>query len=191
MLKVIENSKDVFFVLKIKNNESFFYKKEKLNNDFDKGINMTETLSGKGIYYSNINTNEILNQKESFGNKFLISYPKIEWILTQEKKKIGNYICYKATTIKKVENKRGIINKKITAWYTLDIPYKFGPKEFSNLPGLILELQEGRLTFTVDKIKLNLNKKIEINKPTEGKKLSLKKYNETIKKIVLDYRKNR
>ncbi|WP_300688312.1 GLPGLI family protein [Chryseobacterium sp.] len=61
--------------------------------------------------------------------------PKIVWNTNySETKKIGTYICKKATTVFR--------GSKITAYYTPDLPYAFGPYKFAGLPGVILEVGE-------------------------------------------------
>jgi GLPGLI family protein len=59
--------------------------------------------------------------------------PKFNWNLeSNEIKKIGNFVCKKATT-----NYRG---SQIVAWYAEELNYPFGPWKFKDLPGIILEV---------------------------------------------------
>ena len=95
----------------------------------------------------------MIHQKNSYGEIFLISVPKLKWEILNTTKKIGKYLCYKATTIKTVENSRGVHKLKITAWFTSTIPYSYGPREFVGLPQLILELQDGRKTYKLISLK--------------------------------------
>ena len=57
--------------------------------------------------------------------------PELNWTLIRATKKIGNFLCQKATT-----TFRG---RKYTAWYTTKIAIPFGPWKLQGLPGLILE----------------------------------------------------
>lgn len=53
------------------------------------------------------------------------------WKLGQEKKKIGNYICYKAT--KKdffIGSSGNQVPLNIIAWFTPEIPYSFGSLKY-------------------------------------------------------------
>ncbi len=50
----------------------------------------------------------------------------------------------------------------VTAWYTLDIPISQGPGEYWGLPGLILEVSEGRTAILCSKITLNPKEKIPL-----------------------------
>ncbi|QTE22035.1 GLPGLI family protein [Polaribacter cellanae] len=62
-------------------------------------------MSGGGIKYKNIKDLVALESIEFFGKKFLISddMKRPEWELGSETKKIGEYICYKATLVRDVD----------------------------------------------------------------------------------------
>lgn len=74
----------------------------------------------------------------------------------------------------------------VTAWYTLDIPISQGPGEYWGLPGLILEVSEGRTAILCSKITINPKEKIAIEAPKKGKKISQKEYQETMTKKALE-----
>lgn len=117
-----------------------------------------------GIIYQNLKADEVLNKKESLGKNFLVKSPlNVHWEITSEKKYIGKYKCYKATSSCAGCNK----NQIITVWFTPDIPVPFGPAGYGGLPGLILEVSKHIYTLTADKIKF-LNNAPKISKPTEG-----------------------
>ncbi len=114
---------------------------------------------------------------------FLVEFTNGKWELTQEKKKIGNYICYKA--IKKdtyVGSSGRLLVKQIVAWYTPQIPYSVGPLKYNGLPGLIIELQNDKVVFYAKKISLNTNEKITIKRPNR-KEITEKKYYEMLKDV--------
>lgn len=79
--------------------------------------------------------------------------------------------------------------KTITAWYTPEIPVNQGPDEYWGLPGLILEVNDGRTTILCSKIVLNPKEQVAIKEPTKGKKVSEKEFNETIMKKMEEMRK--
>jgi GLPGLI family protein len=62
--------------------------------------------------------------------------PKIDWKLLPETKEIGGYVCQKATG--------RLFGRDYIVWFTLDLPYSFGPWLLSGLPGLILEASDSK-----------------------------------------------
>lgn len=70
----------------------------------------------------------------------------------------------------------------ITAWYTPEIPVSQGPEGYWGLPGLILEVNDGKTTILCSKIVLNPKDKAEIKAPSNGKEVSQKEYDEIVVK---------
>lgn len=70
----------------------------------------------------------------------------------------------------------------ITAWYTPEIPVNQGPEGYWGLPGLILEVNDGKTVILCSKIVLNAKEKAEIKAPNNGKEISQKEYDETVTK---------
>lgn len=68
----------------------------------------------------------------------------------------------------------------ITAWYTPEIPVNQGPDNYWGLPGLILEVNDGKTIILCSKVVLNAKDKVEIKAPTNGKVVSQKEYDETV-----------
>lgn len=154
--------------------------------------------SGNGdILYKNTKENSFVNQKEVMGKVFLIqdSLPSYAWKLENETKNIGEYTCFKATYTKiiqvpkneytsftKLDSEEDIemISKEIvtTAWYTPQIPISNGPAKYQGLPGLILEINDGTKTLICTSIVLNPVKKVAIEAPSRGKKISQTEYQE-------------
>lgn len=172
---------------------------------------------GGGTKYKNIKEGKFLESTESFGKKFLIteSVEKPNWELGNETKQIGNYTCFKATLVKKtntldwrnMRRRRGNDKKKdsvktqkitkeielpkevvVTAWYTPQIPVSNGPGNYWGLPGLILEINEGRTTVLCSEITMNPSEKIEIKEPTKGKKVTREEYTKIMKKKMEEMR---
>lgn len=73
---------------------------------------------------------------------------------------------------------------EVVAWYTPEIPISQGPGSYWGLPGLILEIQEGRTTLLCNKIVLNAEEREEIKAPTKGKEVSQAEFDEITKKKV-------
>ncbi|ARV07443.1 GLPGLI family protein [Polaribacter sp. SA4-10] len=148
--------------------------------------------SGNGsVYFKNIKEQRFSNQTEIMGKRFLVKdkLPEFEWELSSETKNIGNYTCYKATFTKEVENIIMTIDKgeskkeekkeiiTTTAWYTLQVSVSNGPDNYQGLPGLILEINDGKKTIVCTEIVLNPSDKIKIAEPEKGKVVSQKEFN--------------
>jgi len=76
----------------------------------------------------------------------------------------------------------------ITAWYTPEIPVNQGPEGYWGLPGLILEVNDGKTTILCSKIVLNTKDKIEIKASTNGKVVTQKEYDEIVIKKMEELR---
>nr|WP_299381364.1 GLPGLI family protein [Allomuricauda sp.] len=70
----------------------------------------------------------------------------------------------------------------ITAWYTPEIPISQGPGPYWGLPGLILEVNNGRTALLCSKIVLNTADKEEIKAPSKGKEVTQAEYDEILQK---------
>lgn len=181
--KIKKNNDDIYCFLDFDKSKSVFYVDNTMESGRKRKMNITKVKIGKGIFFIDNTKSEIVNQKNSFDKDFEVIYPNNKWNVTQETKKIGKYICYKATTEIKREGRWGKKSIPVTAWFTTDLPYRFGPKQYSGLPGMILELTEGDLTFYAQKIKLNqIGLKLK-EKNQKGNKVTLVEFNETIKKM--------
>lgn len=170
--EALNKFKDIEFKLFFNGKESIFRVVNTLDtNDFK--LKIARSLFGAhSEYYENRKTKEKYRFTQAYGERFIITERKVKWLLTKESKKIDDYLCYKATTEKIIENSRGRFKKDVVAWYTNEIPLSFGPRGYSGLPGLILELTEGDLLFYTKEISLNIKEEIKINKPVKGKKLT-------------------
>jgi len=76
----------------------------------------------------------------------------------------------------------------ITAWYTPEIPVNQGPENYWGLPGLILEVNDGKTVILCSKVVMNAKEKVEIKAPTTGKVISQKEYDETVVKKMDEMR---
>jgi GLPGLI family protein len=182
------------------------------------GFRMMSNMMGSGgSFYKNTKDKTYTVDKEFMGKEFLIqdSLPNLVWKLESETKQIGGYNCFKATAIreasktdfrnfrmkKKEEEKKEETGKTnlldeldlpkeitITAWYTPEIPISQGPENYWGLPGLILEVNDGKTTILCSKVVLNLKDKVEIKAPTKGEEITQKKYDETVIKKMEEFR---
>ena len=108
-----------------------------------------------------------------------------EWDISMESKKIGGYLCYKAVYIKKYIGRDGNLKTlPITAWFAPSLPYRYGPKQYYGLPGLILELHELFGVFLASEIKISDDKHFKIEFP-RGKTISEEQYNERASSFII------
>ena len=177
------------FTLLFNKKESRFESQNFLNTPKDRFLKFSVGPEGKGVFYNT--TKERLRQRDIFGEYLLISYNKLTWKLENKTKKIGNYTCFKATTIDSVKTRNGIKKYNVTAWYSPQINVSFGPIGFSGTPGLILELERNNKKYFATKIKLNTKKKVIIKKPKKGKKISEDDFRNMLISARKDYRKLR
>lgn len=183
-----EALKDVTFTLLGNNKgESIFKPNDFITIEGDRWKKLFVKLGGGGdIIYSNITKNEQLWEKEAFGSLFLVSnkVDKINWKLTNESKVINNYSCLKALGKNEIESQGQTKSIDVTAWYVPQINYPFGPVEYSNLPGLIIEVEySGNRFYAIEIIFFEDEKKL-IEKPIKGKKVNLKELKEIGRNLI-------
>ncbi|GIM49793.1 GLPGLI family protein [Capnocytophaga stomatis] len=99
----------------------------------------------------------------------------IDWKIDKNSKAIIlGYQCFKATGIFR--------GRQYTAWFTEEIPVKFGPWKLNGLPGLILEVSDtmGQVVFVaqrIEKLKSFAPATFDYTKnQSDYKKISLKEY---------------
>lgn len=216
--QIAERMKSMFernYVLTFNKEESIYKEEEQLEAPGQGGRGFGRMMMGSfsgGPHYKNVKENQMLQEQEFFGKQFLIKdeLQKLDWKLEGETKQIGQYLCMKATAVKKVEGgdftamrRRGPGNRDratendstqtrerefempaeiiVTAWYTPQIPVSQGPGEYWGLPGLILEVNALRTTILCSKIVINPKDKSEIKKPEKGKEVTQEAYNKIVK----------
>lgn len=159
--------------LKFSNGTGIFLVENKMIRDDDLGQQMAVLRAGgSNEYYYNDSTKVyLIKECETLGECFIFDNKYLEWELTQETKTINGYLTYKATRD----------NGNVIAWYAPSIPIGFGPKGEYGLPGLILELEIGKIIFKATKIILNPNEKVVIKEPKGGKRVSYEEYAKEMK----------
>ena len=101
---------------------------------------------------------------------------------------IDSYLCYKATNVNIVDNGSGkIFRHPVIAWYCPALPYNYGPNWYSNLPGLILQLQVRNVVFGVKKIDLNSDEDFDHTFLDKVKTISLEELYKRIDKEMQSY----
>jgi len=168
-----------------------------------------QVSGGADILYKNIKESRFINQNELFSKQFLIkdSLKFPEWELKNETKMIGQYVCFKASytrtdTIKtsifsseegkdSEKDKEEIRETVVTAWYTPQLPVQNGPDRYDGLPGLIMEVNDGKLTILCSKIILNPEDGVDVEEPTKGKEVTQDEFDKIMRKKLDDMNENR
>jgi len=140
--------------------------------DLGQRINKTSAGGSKEYYYNVKDKVYLIKDCATLGECFIFDNNYLEWQLTQETRTINGYVTYKATRN----------NGKVIAWYTPSIPIGFGPKGEYGLPGLIIELELGKIVFKATKITLNPKNKFVVKEPKSGKRVTYEEYSEIMKK---------
>lgn len=180
-------SKPAYFVLEFNSYESSYKNNEiVMQSDEDKKIKVSALqIFGGGNncnFYSNIENKITEVQFQPFGEQLIVSCNFPEWEITDETKYIDKYKCYKAYIFFK-----GKLNKKDEIWFTPEIPFQFGPNKYVGLPGLVLEVNMGKIRFIATKITLDMVKEIKIEKPNKGLRLSEIEFDKKVEKIGTEF----
>ncbi len=120
------------------------------------------------IIYKNLESNSILEQTGLFGKDFLVSdsIAAIKWkVSAGEQKVILGYTCMKALYKDSLNN--------IIVFFTPQIPLRFGPDKYGNLPGVILELQSAQTHIIATEVTKDMP---EIKAPAKGDKMNRKEF---------------
>lgn len=208
----LKNRLEKTYVLSFNENESVFKEEEKvdaISGATDSwGSNFT-----RGEQYKNVKEAKLIQAQEFYGKRFLVKDDlyAINWNIGKETKKIGQYLCFKATASVPTDelawfdfswgdlrnsttsssDSNEIKLTDVEAWFTLQIPLKNGPAEYWGLPGLILEVSAGNTTILCSKIVLNSKENVEIIAPDKGKEITKKEYQNTVREKMIEMRDNR
>lgn len=113
-----------------------------------------------------------------FTNLNIIKNNDYNWILSEESKKIENYTCFKATCEIKYLTRHGNYNtRNITAWFTPEINFNFGPNGYMGLPGMILEIEFNKTKLVATKI--NFSKEEGVITFPKNKNITEEEFNKT------------
>lgn len=164
------------FILNFDSEKSYFFLKDCI--ETPENAKARAFSIGNKTYFNTKNEKAtIIETNSPFLGQFYISEDKNNnWVISNEKKKIDNLDCYKAS----ITNSQ---NELITAWFCPSIPYPFGPKGYGNLPGLIVELHEKNAAFGIKKINLNITEPLQIIEPSK-KVISQEEYDMMLQKYL-------
>ena len=197
------------FELVFNMNESLYSEEQKLEQISERGQRHRAMMQAvfnqsTGEFYKNTDNATYVNKKDMYGKPFSVvdTLESLQWNITDEVKTIGQYTCFKATTLvkqyvmpempfgrpkegeKKEKTKMEDLMQEteVTAWFTLDIPVNQGPDKYFGLPGLILEVKSEHLIILCSRIELSTDKPEKVDAPKGGKKVNQKEFDEIMKK---------
>ncbi len=174
--KIYKRFADRTYILDFNKTTSVYKEEKKLEKS--KGLIMGGLKDR--ILYKNILTGTYLNRRPSIDETFIISdsLPEYKWKISNESKKIGTYTVVKAETTDPEKK-----DKKITAWFTPELPIGNGPEKYWGLPGFIMEINDGKNIYLCKKIIINPKDKVEIKAPEKGKIVDEETYEKEMEKI--------
>lgn len=201
--EALKKASEKIYILTFNKKEALYEKQQVLEQPSNQcnGVTVSINFSGEGKKYINIQNQVKIEEDDIFGKEFLIveKLNSLEWKLMDETKKIGEYTCYKAELIipvsekekkeyeeylKKQETKPSFFpmdepkEKRITAWYTPEIPVSVGPLNYWGLPGLILELNDGETIVLCSKVTLSNKETTKIKVPNNGTEVSQEEFDD-------------
>ena len=173
-IKAADAVNQLEYTLFFNSTASLFKAKEILNKDNSMVPSLQKQI---GVHFNNIRTGERIQQLEQEGRIYLIERKPLKWEISEETKIIAGFTCRKATSSQNFYSHRTQKNyiQEIEAWFAPEIPVAFGPKGYSGLPGLILDLTVAQEHIYVTKLDLS-NERVEFKKPGKGKRVSLEEF---------------
>jgi GLPGLI family protein len=146
-------------------------------------IMLPENLSSKfslksEVYYGNFRDEEFLQTLSTSSNTYIVPFnKKYDWEIKSNTKNILGFKCRKA--VLDIPN-----NNMVIAWFTPQIPIAFSPVKYYGLPGAILEVTTPLKHIYAKNIEFKED--VEIERPTEGIKLSKEEYQEMMTRFKPD-----
>lgn len=182
--KMVFNAYDIAkgfdFILKFNQTESIAQIDENMINEGAKNNNLyrlAKILIGKGIYYQNRKEKIILHQTDLRGELVVIKDSLVnDWEIGKDYKKIGKFMCLKAT------KKCSSCNKIEEVWFAPEIAVPYGPKGYGGLPGLIVEVKNYSSILSLTEITYT-KKEVKITRQIKGKKITRDEYDQMTGKI--------
>lgn len=181
-----KNAEPDYYELHFNENESYYFKDKSL----EKEIYSMGSKAGRFPYYTNLTTEQLIEDNVSFG---YVQHEPLNWETTNQTKTIDEVKCYKATTTETIYSRQGhYYDREVIAWFSPDHPVSFGPQYYNGLPGLVLEVIRNEFTITATRINLNPDEnKLKIKSVDEDEKvISEKQMHERIAE-KMKYYKNR
>tara|TARA_B100001179_G_C18604124_1_gene412826 strand:- start:1512 stop:2135 length:624 start_codon:yes stop_codon:yes gene_type:complete len=154
LMKLKQAYSSTQFMLEFNHSNSMFKVLQTMSIDGRNTSNdVAMSADANGIFYTDVPSKSIIRQVHFENTEYFVKeeYPAFDWEILDETKQIGQYTCYKAIAIKKMENGKSI---PVEAWVATSLPFNYGPANYSGAGGLILELKTPVFIFKVSEIRL-------------------------------------
>lgn len=193
MLAQIPNSQSSLKVLYFNETESIF---KDAPEEESEGMSWNGSSGGAEVsmvmrqpessFYLNFDEAKRIEQREFMGKIFRINgdMPSYEWKITGEQKSFEDYLLMQAV----FEDS----SRKIVAWFCPQIPVSSGPDAFTQLPGLVLEVDVNDGERVIVATEVALGEPTEaIEKPKKGKEITQEEFEvvvaEKMKEMEAEY----
>ena len=185
--KMNERTKRLRYTLKFNTEHSKF----STNPSMAKEDNAMSRMSmPQSEYYYDLASNDRYQKNNITGKELLVKKDPIEWSITKATKVIKGYNCRKAEAVQvfySIDKETEELKTKeqpITAWFTTELPFSFGPENYGGLPGLVLELSTQGNNYMVENIKLKENRNRSIEFPDPDKAITEQEAAKQMKKAL-------
>ena len=121
---------------------------------------------------------------EFMTREFLVESPLESrgWKLDPTRRKIGKYVCMKATIM--------LEGDTVTAWFAPEIPIPAGPAEYYGLPGLVLAVERlGETVLLATSVNLTPPPTELLVRPEAGKKTSPEAFEQIVEEKIEEFKK--
>ena len=156
-----------------------FYE-EAMTSDFDGEIWLNTALliaiDGKYIY-TDYSARKSYYESDQIAKIRSVNIDNLVWTITNETKKILDYVCYKATASIVDGSEEDTLTPPTIAWFSPELSLRGGPTAYATLPGIILELESQKIKFTAVGIKHKKDSSLELPDYDSKDILSHKEWN--------------
>jgi len=135
--------------------------------------------------YINFQEESKVSLQEFMTREFRVESPLDNkgWKLDPVRRKIGEYVCMKASMI--------LEGDTVTAWFAPQIPVPAGPAEYYGLPGVVLAVERlGETVLLATSIDLTPPPTELLVRPEAGKKTSPEAFEQIVEEKVEEFKKN-
>jgi len=189
---ISEEVKNLTYVLKVSHGHSVFQEKKSLK--VETSTNPIRSFASsyggtRGTFFVNPKDSVYLNMREFSGAFFKVKIEPKKWkIHSDEHKYVNKYKCIKATTVDTVVNPKGVFTYIVVAWFSPELPGIYGPAGYFGLPGLILELHNGKMSLEANELDFDTKKEKPFDIDDErGKLVTEKQYDSIVEKTTKDF----